>query len=149
MNKVFVLFWPLYLLFETTRALYYILSSTFTGYIRFIVAIWMLSFSCCVIHLVKISKSILARRQITFSALQAHKTLAFTDSVWVKKTLYYSNINYLFTLSLQKSRDLSPPGCARRVNLNGAGWSYKVSLRDDPMALQSFSDKLFLMLIVG
>ncbi len=36
---------------------------------------------------------------------------------WVKKTLYWSNISYyLFMLALRKSGDLSPPGCARRVN---------------------------------
>ncbi len=41
---------------------------------------------------------------------------------WVKKTLYYSNISYyLFTLAQRKSGDLSPPGCARRVNLKGGG----------------------------
>ncbi len=66
----------LYLLSEATSASHYMLSSTFTGYIMFIVAIWTLSFSCCVIHLVKISKSILARWQITFSALQAHKNIS-------------------------------------------------------------------------
>ncbi len=57
-----------------------------------------------------------------FSALQAHKNISlYRHSVWVKKTLYYSNINYLFTLSLRKSGELSPPGCARCVNLNGGG----------------------------
>ncbi len=95
---------------------------------------WALSFSCCLIHLVKISneallfkfktyKSISTRRQITyFSALQAQKNISLNrHHVWVKNTLYYSNIIYLFALSLQKSRDLSPPGCARRVNLDGGG----------------------------
>ncbi len=37
------------------------------------------------------------------------------------KTLYYSNINHLFTLSLRKRGDLSLPGRAWRVNLNSGG----------------------------
>ncbi len=45
----------LLLLSEATSASYYMLSSTFAGDITFIVAIWALSFSCCLIlHLVRI-----------------------------------------------------------------------------------------------
>ncbi len=55
------------------------------------------------------------------------------------------------SLALRKKRDLSPPGCARRVNLNGGGvklqgFAESLMIR---MALQSFIDKLFLVLIIG
>ncbi len=126
-----------------------LLSSTFTGYIMFIVAIWTLSFCCCVIgytwpksHAKQWSAictgyllSILAtRRQISSLLFNHTKTLALTDSVWVKKMLYYSNINYLCTLSLWKSGDLSPPGCVQHLKLNGGGvklWGFtdRFSLR--------------------
>ncbi len=52
-----------------------------------------------------------------------------------KKTLYYSNINNLFTLALRKSGDLSAPGCAWRVNLNGDG-----------VKLQGFTESLMINL---
>ncbi len=106
---------------EAASASHYTRSSTFTGYITFIGAIWALSFS--LLHLAKIYKriyknlyikldindealmhrvfkmykSILARRQITyFSTLQTHENISlYRHSVWVKKMLYYSNISYL------------------------------------------------------
>ncbi len=75
-------------------------------------------------------------------SLNTQKTRAFTDSVRVKKQLYYSNISYLFTFALWKGVDLSPPG-----NLNGGGVKFHCQF-EDPMVLQSFTDKLFLMLII-
>ncbi len=38
--------------------------------------------------------------------------------------------------------------CVQRVNLNGDGVKFRWEL-EDAMALQSFTDKLFLMLIIG
>ncbi len=66
--------------------------------------------------------------------------------------LYYSNIcYYLFMPALRKSVDLSPPGCAQRVNLKGGEVKLRAfaeSLRKK-LALQSFTDKLFLMIGIG
>ncbi len=49
------------MLSEAASALHYMLLSTFTGYIMLIVAM-PLSFSCCLIHLAKISNEALMHR---------------------------------------------------------------------------------------
>ncbi len=47
------------MLSEAASASHCMLSSTFTGYIMFVVAVWALSFSSCLIHLAKISNEVL------------------------------------------------------------------------------------------
>ncbi len=109
----------LYLLFETTSALHYMLSSTFTGYIMFIVAIWTLSFSCYVIHLVKISKSILARRQITFSTLLAHKNISiYRQCLSKENAVLFKHQLFIYPFIAKKRRSVFS---RRRINLNGGG----------------------------
>ncbi len=119
--------------------------------ITFIVAIWALSFSCCLIHLVKSQikrlctgylkrTKVLARWQITyfFSALQAHKNISlYRHSVWVKKMLYYSNIYLPFRCEkaeiclLQTVRGTSfwiEAGWSYEVRWEMIQWHYKVLL---------------------
>ncbi len=103
----------LYLLSEATSASHYMLSSTFTGYIMFIVAIWTLSFSCCVIHLVKISKSILARWQITFSALQAHKNISvYRQCLSKENAVLFKHQLFIYPFIAKKRRSVSSRLCA-------------------------------------
>ncbi len=109
----------LYLLSEATSASHYSFHQTFTGYIMFIVAIWTLSFSCCVIHLVKISKSILARWQITFSALQANKKISvYRECLSKENAVLFKHQLFIYSFIAKKRRSVFS---RRRVNLNGGG----------------------------
>ncbi len=88
-------------------------------------------------------KKYIARRQITyFSTLQAHKNISVYRQCLSKENAVLFKHQLFIYPFFEKSGDLSPPGGAS-IWME-AGWSYEVSLRDDPMALQSFSDKLFL-----
>ncbi len=131
----------LYLLFETTSALHYILSSTFTGYIMFIVAIWTLSFSCYVIHLVKISKSILDRWQKTyFSTLLAHKNISiYRQCLSKENAVLFKHQLFIYPFIAKKRRSVSSRLCAVRQSEWRQGevtrfhwemtqWRYKVFL---------------------
>ncbi len=66
--------------------------------------------------------------------------------------LQLQNNNFvILSLALQNNGNLSHPGCALRVNLNGVGvklQGFAESLMIG-MALQSFIDNLFLILITG
>ncbi len=129
---------------EAASASHYMLSSTFTGYITFIEAIWALSFSCCLIHLAKISNEALMHRIFkTLSILAIYstannlllrssntKSLVYTDRVfeWRKRCTIQTSIIYL-PLHCEKAEICLLQAVRGASIWMEEGWSYEVSLR--------------------